>query len=59
MLFRSRGDVARTRGDGTNGTPGGAGLGLALVDAIVTAHGGTVTLATAPGDTTLAVSLPR
>jgi two-component system OmpR family sensor kinase len=55
----ARGDVARTRGDGTNGTPGGAGLGLALVDAIVTAHGGTVTLATAPGDTTLAVSLPR
>lgn len=55
----ARGDVARTRGDGTNGTPGGAGLGLALVDAIVTAHGGAVTLATAPGDTTLAVSLPR
>jgi two-component system OmpR family sensor kinase len=55
----ARGDVARTRGDGTNGTPGGAGLGLALVDAIVTAHGGTVSLATAPGDTTLAVSLPH
>jgi two-component system OmpR family sensor kinase len=55
----ARGDVARTRGDGTNGTPGGAGLGLALVHAIVTAHGGSVTLATAPGDTTLAVSLPR
>jgi two-component system OmpR family sensor kinase len=55
----ARGDVARTRGDGTNGTPGGAGLGLALVHAIVTAHGGAVTLATAPGDTTLAVSLPR
>jgi two-component system OmpR family sensor kinase len=66
-----RGDVARTRGGdpGTAGTAGGvgingingiggAGLGLALVHAIVTAHGGAVTLATSPGDTTVAVSLP-
>jgi two-component system, OmpR family, sensor kinase len=55
----ARGDVARTRGDGTDATPGGAGLGLALVHAIVTAHGGSVTLTTTPGDTTLAVTLPR
>ena len=37
----------------------GAGLGLALVQAIVHAHGGTVTLASRPGDTRLDVRLPR
>lgn len=47
-----RGDVARTRA-------GGAGLGLSLVEAIVAAHGGTVALASAPGDTTVTVTLPR
>ena len=47
-----RGDVARTRA-------GGAGLGLSLVEAIVAAHGGTVALASAPGDTTITVTLPR
>jgi two-component system OmpR family sensor kinase len=47
-----RGDVARTRA-------GGAGLGLSLVEAIVAAHGGTVTLTSAPGDTTITVTLPR
>ena len=49
----ARGDAARTRGDA-----GGAGLGLALVQAIVTAHGGTVCLRSRPGDTEVAVSLP-
>jgi len=49
----ARADTARTRtGDG------GAGLGLALVDAIATAHGGSVSLASAPGDTTVTVHLP-
>ncbi|NYE35584.1 two-component system OmpR family sensor kinase [Nocardioides cavernae] len=46
----TRGDAARTRG--------GAGLGLSLVEAIVAAHGGTVALASTPGDTTITVTLP-
>jgi two-component system OmpR family sensor kinase len=36
---------------------GGAGLGLALVEAIVRSHGGTVTLSSAPTGTTIAVRL--
>ena len=47
-----RGDAARTRA-------GGAGLGLSLVEAIVAAHGGSVSLDTSPGDTTVTVHLPR
>ncbi len=50
----TRGDAARTREVGSS-----AGLGLALVRAIVAAHGGSVTLASRPGDTTLRVDLPR
>ena len=46
----TRGDAARTRG--------GAGLGLSLVEAIVGAHGGAVTLDSRPGATTIAVVLP-
>ena len=45
-----RADTARSR-------TGGTGLGLALVEAIVTAHGGTVALDTRPGDTTVRVDL--
>jgi two-component system OmpR family sensor kinase len=52
-----RGDASRTRTPG--GTDGGAGLGLALVDAIVTAHGGSVALDSTPGSTTITVSLGR
>ncbi|MFJ9388048.1 sensor histidine kinase [Nocardioides sp. NPDC101246] len=48
-----------TRADEARQRDGGAGLGLALVHAIVTSHGGTVTLASAPGDTTIGVRLPR
>ncbi|BBH18267.1 two-component sensor histidine kinase [Nocardioides baekrokdamisoli] len=46
------------RGDEARNRAGGTGLGLSLVHAIVTAHGGTVTLASAPGSTTIAVRLP-
>lgn len=46
------------RGDAARHREGGAGLGLALVRAIVGAHGGTVILASRPGDTILSVTLP-
>lgn len=49
----ARGDAARTRGQEM-----GVGLGLALVEAIVSAHGGRVALRSVPGDTTVDVSLP-
>jgi two-component system, OmpR family, sensor kinase len=47
-----RGDAARTRADA------GAGLGLALVRAIVEEHRGSVDLTSVPGDTTVTVRLP-
>jgi two-component system, OmpR family, sensor kinase len=48
-----RGDQARTR------KAGGTGLGLAIVAALVTAHGGSVALRTAPGQgSTFRVTLP-
>ncbi|MBF9070861.1 sensor histidine kinase [Streptacidiphilus fuscans] len=47
-------DASRSRRDG-----GGAGLGLAIVSALTTAHGGRVELMTAPGaGATFRVSLP-
>ena len=49
----ARGDLARTRA----GSDGGYGLGLSLVEAIVTAHGGRVVLHSVPGDTTVTVEL--
>ena len=46
----ARGDVSRHR-------EGGAGLGLALVEAIALAHGGGVHLDSQPGNTRISVSI--
>jgi signal transduction histidine kinase len=49
-----RADASRTR------EAGGTGLGLAIVSSLVAAHGGSVDLATAPGEgATFSVRLPR
>ncbi|MEU1150016.1 HAMP domain-containing sensor histidine kinase [Streptomyces sp. NPDC005863] len=48
----ARGDASRSR------QAGSTGLGLALVRAIVTAHGGTVTVESVPGRTVFTVVLP-
>ena len=48
----TRGDSSRTRASG------GAGLGLSLVQAIATAHGGTVGVTSQPGLPRFEVRLP-
>ncbi|MEU5027229.1 sensor histidine kinase [Streptomyces milbemycinicus] len=48
----ARGDASRARGAGSTG------LGLAIVHAVVTAHGGQVTVDSAPGRTVFGVHLP-
>ncbi|MGY1855369.1 sensor histidine kinase [Modestobacter sp. SYSU DS0290] len=48
----ARGDASRSRAAGSTG------LGLAIVQAVVTAHGGTVRLSSAPGATEVTVRLP-
>nr|WP_285725756.1 HAMP domain-containing sensor histidine kinase [Psychromicrobium sp. YIM S02556] len=49
----ARADAARSGHDGTTG------LGLSIVQAIVQAHGGTVSVDSAPGRTVFRVDLPR
>jgi len=51
----ARGDSARSR---ITGTTGSTGLGLAIVEAVVTAHGGAVTVESVPGRTVFTVHLP-
>lgn len=48
----TRGDSSRSRAAGSTG------LGLAIVEAVVTAHGGTVGVASEPGATVFTVRLP-
>lgn len=48
----ARGDASRSRAAGSTG------LGLAIVQAVVTAHGGTVDVQSAPGRTVFSVRLP-
>ena len=54
LLFErfARGDSSRSRAAGSTG------LGLAIVRAVVTGHGGTVTVESEPGRTTFRVELP-
>ncbi|WP_309117928.1 HAMP domain-containing sensor histidine kinase [Saccharothrix sp.] len=47
------------RGDAARSDHGGAGLGLSIVDAVATAHGGRASVTSAPGEgTTFTVTLP-
>jgi two-component system, OmpR family, sensor kinase len=53
----TRADTSRWRSDDNTGAS--TGLGLAIVDAVVTAHGGTITVTSHPGDTRFTITLPR
>jgi two-component system, OmpR family, sensor kinase len=48
------------RGSGSRSSAsGGAGLGLAIVDAVIAAHQGAVTMASQPGSTQFTITLPH
>ena len=47
-----RGDSARSNGGASTG------LGLAIVQAVTTAHGGSVSVASHPGQTSFVITLP-
>jgi two-component system OmpR family sensor kinase len=49
----TRADSSRSR------TAGSTGLGLSIADAVTAAHGGTIHMASAPGNTRFVVTLPR
>lgn len=49
----TRGEQSRSR------TAGSTGLGLAIVAAVITAHGGRISVTSQPGDTVFEVTLPR
>lgn len=50
----TRGDASRNRASGSSST----GLGMAIAHAVVTAHHGTLTVTSRPGDTAFVVRLP-
>lgn len=54
----TRGDDSRYRSQANGNGNGSTGLGLSIVAAVTHAHGGRVELASRPGDTTFAVTLP-
>lgn len=55
----ARADQGRSRGTGGAGGTGGTGLGLAIVQAVITAHDGTVQVTSRPGRTAFRVTLPN
>ncbi|MFG3404283.1 sensor histidine kinase [Streptomyces sp. NPDC048142] len=55
----ARGDASRSRGAGTGTATGSTGLGLAIVRAVVSAHGGRVAVESGPGRTVFVVELPK